>query len=508
MDTHRNDGEMNFGEDLGRGLTTIRQKTEPVLQREKMRAATVPHPSTRKKSGVQSSRNNLSGKQPRKSSSFTSTRPVFISNQRRTISNLETKMDMNGSSERFGLERISDGEAVNLPKRSSLKGSNSARSVTTRQRPFTSSSSASSMSDNSDYSSFSKVSATASYARKRTLRRTSSNETDTQNNGSYSSVTHPKDVKGAESGSKARGETLRTSYQAWAAPTEHEMGRIAISGSSPETRRTLIEKYLSNNNTTTGGHATKKDSISSIDSAYDKREGFSDVNKSGNKQSTGEQGDNSKQGVAVPKLQLDKLDEGPNESVEQEKSGRSKGWGLLKKKLIEVAKKPNEDINEPDEATNIDSPTNQESRSTAKYLKMLRERLRNCQPADIIASSDVGEIEKRKQIVERRKSVAGFGNKGSFFEAVLTAHAMSKQGKLNVKPAGPSRKTSVDKMRASGRLTRHSLPELTEKMKFNCSPHFQKTVKLMGKVDLFAEGEEDMLSKPERPDTLTSRYSY
>ena len=507
MDIHKNDGEMNFGNDLGRGLTTVRQKTEPVLRREKMTSTTVPHHLTRKASGTQSSRKSLSGKQPRKSRSFTSTRPVLIPDRRRTISNLETKTDISGSSGRFGLEQIGDGEAVNLPKRPSLKNGNPTRSIATKPRPFTSSSSASSMSDNSDYSSFRKVSTTTSYPQKRTLRRTSSNETDTQSIGSNSSVTHPLHVKLAENGPKTNGELSRTSYEAWAAPTEHEMGRISISGSSPETRQHLIEKYLSNN-TTTGGTAAKKDSTSSFDSGCNNTESFSNVNKSENKQSTGKQKENDKQSVAVPKLRLDKLDEGPNEGPGQGNSGRSKGWGLLKKKLIEVATEPNEDSKEPFEATNIDSPTTPESQSTAKYLKMLRERLRNCQPADIIASSDVGEIEKRKQVVERRKSVAGLGNKGSFFEAVLTAHALSKQGKLNTKPAGPSRRTSVEKMRSSGRLTRHSLPELTEKMKFNCSPHFQKTVTLMGKVDLFAEGDEDTLLKTEPPDTLTSRYSY
>ena len=504
MDAHSDGGDINFGEDLGHGLVAIRQKTEPVLRREKMTSTKVPPHLTRKASGIQSSRSSLSGKQPRKSSSFTSTRPVPISHRRRTISNLETKTDIDSSSGPFGFERIGDSKEMNLPKRLSLKSGNSTRSVSTKQRPFTSSSSASSMSDNSDYGSLRKFSNTPGSFDKMKLRRTSSNETDTQNSGSNSSITHPKEFKGAENGPKARGETRRASYQAWAAPTEHEMGRIAISGSSPETRRNLIEKYLCNN-TATGGTATKKNSISSIDSACDNKEGFSNVNKSENKHSTGKQGDNNKQSVVVPKLRLDKLDEGPNEGASQEKSGRSKGWGLLKKKLLEVAKEPDED---PVEATNTGSSTNQEGQSTAKYLKMLRERLRNCQPADIIASSDVGEIEKRKQVVERRKSVAGFGNKGSFFEAVLTAHALSKQGKLSVKPGGLSRRTSVEKMRSSGRLTRHSLPELTEKMKFNCSPHFQKTVKLMGKVDLFAEGDEDMLPKTERPDTLTSRYSY
>ena len=507
MDIHKNDGEMNFVDDLGRGLATVRQKTEPVLRREKMTATTVPHRLTRRASGTQSSRKSLSGKQPRKSSSFTSTRPVLIPDRRRTISNLETKTDINGSSGRFDLDKIGDGEAVNLPKRPSLKNGYPMRSIATKPRPFTSSSSASSMSDNSDYSSLTKVSGKTSCRQKRTLRRTYSNETDTQSTGSNSSVKQPLHVKLAENGPKTNGEISRTSYEAWAAPTEHEMGRISISGSSPETRQHLIEKYLSNN-TTTGGTATKKESNSSVDSGCDNKGSFSNVNKSENKQSIGKQRENDKQSVVVPKLRLDKLDEGPNEGPAQEKSGRSKGWGLLKKKLIEVAKEPSEDFREPFEGTNIESPTTQESQSTAKYLKMLRERLRNCQPADIIASSDVGEIEKRKQVVERRKSVAGLGNKGSFFEAVLTAHALSKQGKLNTKPAGPSRRTSAEKIRGPGRLTRHSLPELTEKMKFNCSPHFQKTVKLMGKVDLFAEGDEDMLLKTERPDTLTSRYSY
>jgi len=152
-----------------------------------------------------------------------------------------------------------------------------------------------------------------------------------------------------------------------------------------------------------------------------------------------------------------------------------KGWGLLREKLHEVTQLSHKEVQTG--AGNIEE---EDEQSTEKYLKMLRERLRKCQPADIVASSNVGEITKLRQGIERKRSVTGFNKKGSFFETVLTAHALSKQNKLYNKPL---RKASLSKISETSDLFSHEQPRITYNIKFKSSPHFQKTVKLLSKED-------------------------
>ena len=163
----------------------------------------------------------------------------------------------------------------------------------------------------------------------------------------------------------------------------------------------------------------------------------------------------------------------------------NKGWGLLRKKLLEVTQVNDTESNE-DGGNDMSSGAQEETQSTEKYLKMLRERLRKCEPADIVASSNVGEISKRKQDIERKRSVAGVNKKNSFFETVLAAHALSKEDKLNNRP---TRKTSLSKIREVSDTLGQSLPDITYNSKFKSSPHFQKTIKLLGKRDFILEND-------------------
>ena len=152
-----------------------------------------------------------------------------------------------------------------------------------------------------------------------------------------------------------------------------------------------------------------------------------------------------------------------------------KGWGFLRAKLHEVTQ-----LSQKEVQTDPGTIEEEDEQSTEKYLKMLRERLRKCQPADIVASSNVGEITKLKQGIERKRSVTGFNKKGSFFETVLTAHALSKQNKLYSKPL---RKASLSKISETSDLFSHDQPRVAYNLKFKSSPHFQKTVKLLSKED-------------------------
>ena len=165
-----------------------------------------------------------------------------------------------------------------------------------------------------------------------------------------------------------------------------------------------------------------------------------------------------------------------------------KRWGFLRDKLAEAAKEVHD--NKPD--TELEIEENDESReteedgvqSTESYLKMLRERLRKCQPADIVASSNVGEITKRKQDIERKRSLVTGYKKNSFFETVLTAHALSKENKLNSRAI---RKTSLSRINERNDILGQSLPEISHNVKFKSSPHFQKTIELLGRCDFFVE---------------------
>ena len=182
----------------------------------------------------------------------------------------------------------------------------------------------------------------------------------------------------------------------------------------------------------------------------------------------------------------------------------NRGWGLLRKKLLEVTRQ-NEDSDKKVEQIEQSNKLNDDE-ATAEYWKMLRERLRNCKPADIVASSDVGEITKRKQDIERRKSTNRLKNgKSSFFETVLTAHALSKQGRLDT---GPKRKTSTSSTRSARSDSLQSLPDISYNCKFKASPHFQRAMEqIMGTDDRLPEGGNGTL-RLERPRTLATRYTF
>ena len=161
-----------------------------------------------------------------------------------------------------------------------------------------------------------------------------------------------------------------------------------------------------------------------------------------------------------------------------------KGWALLREKLHEVTKLNHSELEMSDVDSDVCDKANEEKQSTEKYLKMLRERLRKCQPADIVASSDVEEITKLRKGIERRRSVIGQNRKESFFETVLTAHALSKQNKLYTKPL---RKTNLSKISETNDLFQQNLPSITHNSKFKSSPHFQKTIRLLTKNDLIVD---------------------
>eukprot|EP00794_Sanderia_malayensis_P008830 gene8830-9775_t len=231
--------------------------------------------------------------------------------------------------------------------------------------------------------------------------------------------------------------------------------------------------------------------------------------------------------VVVPRLALEKLNENESSEKIQETTTKRRGWLLLKKKLQEVKQEPNavENSESPDVTSSkpdVTASTDSKEESTAGYLKMLRERLRRCQPADIIASSCVNEIAQRKQDLVRRKSgllLTSDGGKKSFFETVLTAHALAKQNKMGSKSTPTSSRSSLssNSSRRSSRsypggLSSQSLPNISSnsnsKMKFHCSPHFHKTLRMMGKDDFFIrEEEESVESTDDAPLSFVSRFS-
>ena len=215
----------------------------------------------------------------------------------------------------------------------------------------------------------------------------------------------------------------------------------------------------------------------------------------------------SSESTVVPKLNLEELN-AEDELQKPPAKTVSRGWSLLRKKLIEVKEDPtkNEESNTEDSATTTtEDSTKPEDQSTVSYFKMLRERLRRCKPAEIVASSNVDEIVRLKQDLVRRQSLSSApGKKNSFFEAVLTAHALSKQGKLSNRSTPSSRRTSRSE---PPNFLPSQLPGASAyKTKFQCSPHFQKTINLMGKNDLFIK-EEDMSDAGESANTFESRYS-
>lgn len=167
---------------------------------------------------------------------------------------------------------------------------------------------------------------------------------------------------------------------------------------------------------------------------------------------------------------------------DKEREGPKKGWGLLRKKLQEVAmdSQGNDESQGSQGESDVSSKVNDEVQSTEKYLKMLRERLRKCQPADIVASSNVKEITQRKQDVERKRSVVGTGKKNSFFETVLTAHALSKENKANGRPI---RKTSLSRINEGSDIIGQSLPDISINTKFKSSPHFRATIQSLEQSD-------------------------
>ena len=224
-------------------------------------------------------------------------------------------------------------------------------------------------------------------------------------------------------------------------------------------RREIIEKYL-------------KDTTPKIES-LDSTKKTNKLNNGGKSRSVTESGSKANEAAT---------DVAKGTGEKQGTHTALRGWQLVREKLYEIIKL-NERMEMIDVDTDVSSKTGKETESTEKYLKMLRERLRKCQPADIVASSNVGEITKLRKDIERKRSVVGQNKKNSFFETVLTAHALSKQNTLYKRPL---RKTSLSRISETNDLFQ-SLPSINYNIKFKSSPHFQKTVKLLAKHDIILE---------------------
>ena len=186
---------------------------------------------------------------------------------------------------------------------------------------------------------------------------------------------------------------------------------------------------------------------------------------------------------------------------EKTESRTGSKWTLLKARLLENVESVREEIknkNFNEEEKGEHPAENNFDRQSAMYWKLLRQRLRKCEPAEIIASSDVQEIQKRRQrkeSLERRKSHPSMGRGSRFFQTVMQAQTLSKERNRigssdnKVYSLGTGKSQGV----TSTLLKRGSLPEIGSSVKFKCSPHFHRTLKSLDKDmnDLFVIEDEE-----------------
>ena len=387
------------------------------------------------------------------SADLTSKNPGFLAQRQRATSNLEIATDISNVRDKSvrSVDNIKISfDSYTVPK---LMASGNASNVQRKRN---------SLKPNSNDQPTSHNRPSSKGQEKWAIRRTPSNELPKRKTSlaapSLSSISTSStgSRRDAETDSVLESRSTKGTRQ-FRSSLDGDKNKVSLYTSGSSERREIIEKYL---------RETKP-----------KVESNNSLTKKANKMN------NRRKSKGVVDLE-EKADEEGSEDVAKEGAKSFKGWELLREKLHEVTQMNHSKLEMSDVDSDAGDKASEEKQSTEKYLKMLRERLRKCQPADIVASSDVEEITKLRKGIERKRSVIGQNKKGSFFETVLTAHALSKQNKLYPKPL---RKTSLSMISETSDLFQQNLPSITRNLKVKSSPHFLKTINLLTKNDLIVD---------------------